>query len=218
MSEDGGSPVVGGGGRLPRPALIWRGAVALAIVLLLLVAKLGVSHGIIKVRTPVPPSRLVVAGLLVGASPSDGDLQQLAADFHVDGVVNLSAPSVAEQAAAASLHQGYLSLPVPRNGSPTWPQLRRLAGFMHRYTARGSSVLVHDDVGGGRAVVTAAMLLMLRGQAWSVVSAELTPEDLKSLCDCQWRDIAKLRSALNPAGPRTRKAGDPYAAARLDPW
>jgi hypothetical protein len=218
MSEDGGSPVVGGGGRLPRQALIWRGAVALAIVLLLVVAKFGVSHGVIKVRTPVPPARIVVAGLLVGSFPSDADLQQLAADFHVDGVVDLSAPSVAEQAAAASLHQGYLSLPLPDEASPSWPQLHRLAGFMHRYTARGAAVLVHDDVGGGRAVVTAAMLLMLRGQAWPAVSAELAPYELKSLCDCQWRDVARLRSALDPAGPRTHKAGNPYAAARLDPW
>jgi hypothetical protein len=208
--------VVGGGGRLPRQALIWRGAVALAIVLLLIMAKLGVSHGIIKVRTPIPPSRLVVAGLLVGAAPSDGDLQQLAADFRVDGVVNLSVPSVAEQAAATSLHQGYLSLPLPAEASPSWPQLRRLASFMRRYTAGGASVLVHDDVGGGRAVVTAAMLLMLRGQAWPAVAAELTPAGLKALCDCQLRDLRRLRSALGSTGPENR--GNPYAAARLERW
>lgn len=213
MSE---GPVVGGGGRLPRRVLIWRGAAALTVVLLLVSAKLGVSHGVIKVRTLNPPSRVVAGGLLVGAAPSDGDLRQLASEFGVRGIVNLSAPSVAEQAAAASLHQSYLYLPLPDEASPTWPQLRKLAGFMRRYTARGASVYVHDDVGGGRAMVTAVMLLLLRGQAWPAVSAELTPGEFRSLCDCQRRAIDRLRTALHPAGHKL--AGDPYAAARLDPW
>jgi hypothetical protein len=212
-------PVVGGGGRLPRRVLLWRGGLALAVVVLLVIAKFGVSHGVIKVRTEVPPSRAVVAGLLLGPAPSDSDLRQLASGFGVDGVVNLSAPSVAEQATAASLHQGYLSLPLPAEASPSWPQLRRLAGFLRRYTAKGRSVYLHDDVGGGRAVVTAAMLMLLRGQAWPAVSAKLTKGELKSLCDCQWRDLARLRSALHPAGtPQRKLAGNPYAAARHDPW
>jgi hypothetical protein len=208
-------PVVGGGGRLPRSTLVWRGAVALTVILLLLVAKLGVSHGVIKVRTMIPPSHAVADGLLVGAAPSDSDLQQLASDLHVRGVVNLSAPSVAEQVTAASLHLGYLSLPLPDQASPSWPQLRQLASFARRYTAGGASVFLHDDVGGGRAVVTAVMLLLLRGQAWPEVSAELTPQEFLSLCDCQRRDINRLRSALRATGPKGR---NPYAAARLDPW
>ena len=216
MSE---GPVVGGGGRLPRHTLIWRVALAVTVVVLLVTAKFGVSHGIIKVRTEVPPSHAVTAGLLVGPEPSDSDLRQLASALGVDGVVNLSAPSVAEQATAASLHQGYLSLPLPSEASPSWPQLRRLAGFMRTYTERGRSVYVHDDVGGGRAVVTAAMLLLVRGQAWPAVSAKLTRGELKTLCDCQWRDLGRLRSALRQAGHKGRKlAGNPYVAARLDPW
>jgi hypothetical protein len=212
-------PVVGGGGRLPRSALAWRGAVALTVIVLLVAAKLGVSHGVIKVRTLTPPSRVVTEGLLIGPSPSDGDLRQLASQFGVDGVVNLSAPSVGEQVTAASLHLAYLHLPLPDQASPTWPELRQLASFMRRYTAGGASVFVHDDVGGGRAVVTAAMLLLLRGQAWSAVSAELTPDALRSLCDCQQRAIDRLRAALHPAGLKDhRVTRDPYAAARLDPW
>jgi hypothetical protein len=216
MSDNNAGPAVGGGGRLPRSALIWRGAVALTVVLVLACAKLGVSHGVIKVRTLIPPSRVVAAGLLVGAVPSDSDLRQLASGFDVRGVVNLAAPSVAEQVTAASLHLGYLALPVPDQGSPTWPQLRTLAGFMRTYTAGGASVFLHDDAGGGRAVVTAAMLLLLRGQAWPAVAAELTPAGLKALCDCQLRDLRRLRSALGSTGPENR--GNPYAAARLERW
>ena len=52
---------------------------------------------------------------------------------------------------------------------------------MRRYTAGGDSVYLHDDVGGGRAVTTAAMLLLLRGQSWLAVSAEMTTAELASL-------------------------------------
>jgi hypothetical protein len=212
-------PVVGGGGRLPRRSLIRRGAVALALALLLIAGKLGVSHGVIKVRTLTPPSRAVAVGLLIGAVPSDNDLRQLASEFKVDGVVNLGASSVAEQVTAASLHLGYLNLPLARETSPSWPDLRELAGFMRTHTAGGAAVYIHDDVGGGRAVVTAAMLLLLRGQAWPAVSAELTPGELGSLCDCQRRAIDRLVLALRPSGTSGRSlAHDPYAAARLDPW
>jgi hypothetical protein len=212
-------PMLGGGGRLPRQTLIRRGAVAVALAAALLAAKLGVSHGVIKVRTLIPPSHAVAAGLLVGAAPSDADLQQLAEEFHVDGVVNLSAPNVAEQATAASLHLGYLHLPLADQQSPTWPDLQKLAGFMRAYTAGSANVFIHDDAGGGRAVVTAAMLLLLRGQAWPAVSAELTSDELGSLCDCQRRAIGRLVLALHPSGSTNRSlAHDPYAAARLDPW
>jgi hypothetical protein len=90
---------------------------------------------------------------------------------------------------------------------------------MRTYTAGGATVYIHDNVGGGRAVVTAAMLLLLRGQAWPAVSAELTKAELGSLCDCQRRAIDRLVLALHPSGTSGRSpAHDPYAAARLDPW
>jgi hypothetical protein len=208
-------PVLGGGGRLSRRTLIRRGAVALTLALLLIVAKLSISHGVIKVRTLLPPSHGVAGGLLVGGTPSDSDLQQLASQLHVHGVLNLSAPNVAEQITAASLHLGYLHLPLAKEQSPTWPDLVKMASFLRSYTAGGAAVYVHDDVGGGRATVTAAMLLMLRGQAWPAISAELTSGELGSLCDCQRRAIDRLRSALHRTGPLP---GNPYDAARLDPW
>jgi hypothetical protein len=209
-------PAVGADGRLSRRILLWRGAVALTLILLLVLAKLLVSQGIIKVNSTRPAGHAVVAGLLIGNAPSDSDLANLAADFRVGGIVNLDVPSVAEQVTAASLRQGYLYLPLPPNASPTWAQLRVLVSFLRVHTAGGASVYVHDDVGGGRAVITAAMLLLLRGQTWSAVSAEITPAEFGSLCTCQRLALRQLRSVLHPNGHSL--AGNPYAAARLDPW
>jgi protein-tyrosine phosphatase len=123
---------------------------------------------------------------------------------------------VAEQVTAASLHQAYLYLPVPPGAAPTWAQLRRLAGFARRHTERGAWVYVHDDEGGGRAVTTAAMLLLLRGQTWAAVSAQITPPGFQSLGERQRLALERLRSALRQAG--RRPAGNPYAAARIEPW
>jgi hypothetical protein len=209
-------PAIGAGGRPPRKVLVRRSSVALALILLLGLAKLVASQGIIKVSSTSPPGRAVAAGLLIGGAPTDFELQQLAAGLRVDGVVNLSAPDVAEQVTAASLHQGYLYLAVRPGTAPTWRQLRVLVSFLRGHTARGGTVYLHDDTGGGRAVTTAAMLLLLRGQAWPSVSAEMTPAELGSLCECQRLAIKRLRSALHPIGHSS--AGDPYAAARLDPW
>ena len=173
-------------------------------------ARLLVSVGVIQVSSPRPAVQTVAPGLVIGGAPGDADLQDLASGFRVDGVVNLDAPSVAEQATAASLGQGYLYLPLPQDASPTLAQLRVLARFMRRYTAGGDSVFLHDDVGGGRAVTTAAMLLLLRGQRWPAVSAELTPAELASLSEGQRKAIKRLEAALHTArGP---------GAVRLDPW
>jgi hypothetical protein len=209
-------PAIGASGRLPRRVRLWRGAVALTLILLLVLAKLLVSQGVIKVSSTRPAVHAVGASLLIGGDPADSDLEALAADFRVDGIVNLDTPSVAEQVTAASLHQGYLYLPLLRDASPTWAQLRVLARFMRGHTAGGAVVYLHDDVGGGRAVVTAAMLLLLRGQTWPAVSADLTPAEMGSMCDCQQRAIERLRSALHRKDHAS--AGNPYAAARLDPW
>jgi hypothetical protein len=157
-------PAIGLGGRLPRRALVRRYALALALILLLGVAKVLIAPGTVNVVSMISPDRVVLPGLMIGGAPTDTELQELAADLGVDGVVNLGAPSVAEQATATSLHQAYLYLAVPPDGTPTGAQLRLLAGFVRRYTERGAWVYLHDDVTGGRAVTAAAMLLLLRGQ------------------------------------------------------
>jgi hypothetical protein len=209
-------PALGSGGRLPRRVRTRRSLILVALILLLGTAKLAIGQGIIKVQSNGPSGLVVTQGLLIGAPPTDEDLVELATDYRVDGVVNLSAPSVAEQVTAASLHQGYLYLPLASHASPTWPDLRELSAFMRAHTAGGTSVYVYDAAGGGPSVVTAAMLLLLRGQAWPAVSAELTTAELGSMCDCQRRALQELRSALTPDGHAL--AGNPYAAVRLDPW
>src|SRR5207245_4678396 len=178
-------PASGAGGRLPGQVRLRRGAAAMALLLLLGSAKLLVASGIITTSSARPPGHVVAASLLIGGAPTDGDLARLAAGYRVDGVVNLSAPSVAEQVTAASLHQGYLYLAVAPNTAPTWAQLRDLAAFMRGRTA----VYLHDDVGEGRARVAAAMLLLVRGQDWSAISATMPPGELGGLCECQRRVI-----------------------------
>jgi hypothetical protein len=210
------SPAIGAGGALPGRVRLRRGAVVLTLILLLGLAKVLVSTGIIQVSSLRPDVQAVAPGLLIGGAPSDADLQDLADGYRVDAVVNLDAPSVAEQVTAASLHQAYLYLPLSAGMSPAWAQLRVLVGFMRRYTARGGWVYLHDDVGGGRAVTTAAMLLLLRGQTWPAASAQMTAAELLSLSDGQWLAVKRLDDALHPAGPRA--AGRSGAAIRIDPW
>jgi len=206
----GPGPAIGAWAPLPRHVRLWRGAVALTLILVLGLARLLVSVGVIQVSSLRPAVQTVAPGLDMGGAPSDADLQDLASGFRVDGVVNLDAPSVAEQATAASLGQGYLYLPLPEDASPTRAQLQVLARFMRRYTAGGDSVYLHDDVGAGRVVTTAAMLLLLRGQSWPAVSAELTTAELASLSAGQQKAIRRLEAALHKArGP---------GAVRLDPW
>jgi len=201
------SPAIGAWAPLPSRLRRRRAAVALILILVLGLARLLVSVGVIQVSSPRPAVQTVPPSLVIGGDPSDADLQALESGFRVDGVVNLDAPDVAEQAAAASLGQGYLYLPLPENASPTLAQLTVLAGFMRRRTAGGDSVYLHDDVGGGRAVTTAAMLLLLRGQSWPSVSAELTTAELASLSEGQRLAIAGLEAGLHTPG-----------AVRLDPW
>jgi hypothetical protein len=211
-------PAIGTGGRLPGKVLVRRSAVALGLVLLLGVAKLVVSHleAGADPLSALPGGRSVAIGLDIGGAPSDYDLQALAASSRVDGVVNLSGPDIAEQVTAASLHQSYLYLAVAPGEAPTWAQLSALAGFMRRHTTGGAAVYLHDDAGGGRAVATAGMLLLLRGAGWPTVSRRMTIAELRSLSEAQLLAISQLTSALDPVGPTP--AGNPYAAARRDPW
>jgi hypothetical protein len=195
----GAGPAIGPGGRLPRRALIRRYALALALILLLGVAKMLIAPGT-SVGSMIQPGRVVTPGLIIGAAPTDTELQELAADLQVDAVVNLGAPSVAERAAATSLHQAYLYLAVAQGDAPTLAQLRLVAGFVRRYTGRGGWVYLHDDVDGGRAETTAAMLLLWRGQPWSAVSAQLTPAARGSLSKDQRLALDRLRSALTHGG------------------
>jgi hypothetical protein len=209
-------PAIGGGGRLPRKALVWQGVTAFALVVLLIIAKQVVTAREVgpDPLTALPGGKTVAAGLSIGGVPADYELQALSASYHVDGVVNLSGPSVAEQVTAASLRLGYLLLDVPPGAAPTLPQLQGLAVFLRAHTMNGALVYLHDDVGGGRAVVTASMLLLLRGSSWATVRHEITAAELGSLSQPQLRAVRQLISALGGQP----QPGNPYASARVDPW
>jgi hypothetical protein len=218
---------IGPGGRLTRRTLVRRYAVALSVFLLLGVGKIVIQQKEISVTQVAESDHVVAPGLVIGPAPTDTDLQQLQLGLRVDGVINLAGPSVAESATVASLHQAYLYLPLTAGAAPTWAQLRKLARFVRRYRERGDWVYVHDQMAGagGRALTAAAMLLLLDGQTWTAMSAQLTPAGLGSLDERQRLALEQLGSALHPIGPKNPKnpkggqpAGNPYAAARLEPW
>lgn len=128
------------------------------------------------------------AGVYQGAIPSDYDMQSLATYFHVDGIVNLGSPSVAEQVTAASLHEDYLYLPVPAGQPLSWPQLRELTEFVARHDQGADAVYLHDDDGGGRVVSAADMLLLLHGMS--------TAGDQAGLSGAQSAAVAELSADL----------------------
>jgi Inositol hexakisphosphate len=221
-SVTGPMPAIGPGGPLPRRVRRRRVAAACVLLLLLGVAKLEIPRAA-EAHLAAGPGRLVVPGLVVGAAPSDVDLEELADTGQIGGVVNLGAPSVAEQVTAAALHLAYLRLPVPRGGAPTWRQLRVLVFFMRIHTTKGDSVYLHDDTGDGRAATAAAMLLMLRGQSryGMIAAAASTGAGAGTAAgtgagSVQRLAIRQLGSALRPGhGPLP---GNPYSAARRDSW
>ena len=210
-------PAIGGGGRLRRKVLLWQGVIALALVVLLAITKQMVTA---REVGPDPlgalPGGETIAGLAIGGAPADYQLEALAASYHIDGVASLQGRSVAEQVTAASLHLAYLSLDVPADGAPTWAQLQTLAAFMRAHTKNGDSVYVHDDVGGGRAVATACMLLLLRGTSWAAVQRDVTGTGLNTMSPAQSRAVSQLNSALHSRGGSP--LDNPYSKARIDPW
>lgn len=211
-------PAIGGGGRLPRKILGRRGAMVLALVILL-----GLTKHVVSARavgpdslSALPGGHSVTAGLDVGGQPSDLDLQALADSYRVDGLANLGGVSVAEEVTAAALHQAYLRLNVAPGAALTWVQLKTLATFMRTETANGSTVYVHDDTGGGRVVAAADMLLLVRGRSWSAVRTGMTASQQNSLSIAQLQALKELVSALHQG--RSSMTMNPYAAARLEPW
>jgi hypothetical protein len=198
--------------------LTWQAVIAVALVLVLAIAKQVVAAREVgpDPLSALPGGQPVAAGLDIGGGPADYQLVALAASYRVDGVVSLGGPSVAEQATAASLHLGYLQLAVAAGAAPTWAQLQTAASFMRAHARNGGVVYLQDDATGDRAVVTAAMLLLLRGDSWATVRRDLTAPTLSVLGRGQARAADQLMSALD--SPGASPAGNPYAKARVDPW
>jgi hypothetical protein len=212
-SVTGPMPAIGPGGSLPPRIRRRRIGTALVLLLLLGVAKAEIPRVAAEAYFAAGAGRLVAPGLVVGAAPSDGDLQQLADSDQFGGVVNLGAPSVAEQVTAAALHLAYLRLPVPLGGAPTWRQLHVLVHFMRIHTTKGDSVYLHDNTGDGRAATAAVMLLMLRGESRFGAVAGVRSTGVGA---AQRLAIRQLGSALRPG--RGPLPGNPFSAARRYSW
>ena len=211
-------PAVGGGGRLPRKVLVWEGAVALALLILLVLAKHVISAREVGPNqlSALPGGRTISAGLDIGGTPTDDDAIALASSYRVTGLVNISGASISQQVTAGALHIGYLFVPIPSGRAPTLAQLRDLADFMQTQTGGGSFVYLNNDTGVGSDVITASMLLLLRGESWSSVQHEVTMPELESLSLTQTRAIMQLISALQSDGKPL--PGNPYSGARTHPW
>lgn len=212
-------PAIGGGGRQPRPVLIVQAAAALALLILLVLVKHAVTArqtGGADPLASLPGGRTLSAGLDIGGTPTDYDLEGLSGSYRVDGVINVAGPDVAERVTTSSLQLAYLQLTIAPGAAPSLAQLHTLAGFMHGYGSGGENVYLHDEAGGGRAVAAAAMLLLVHGGSWPAIRAEFTAGELSSLSPGQAHAIGELASALRSGGRSGH--GNPYSGARVYPW
>ena len=209
---------IGGGGRLPGKILAWQGVIALVLLIVLGIAKhvVATRENGLDLLNALPGGRMVTAGVDIGGMPTDYDLEALETSYHVDGVVNLNGPNVAEQVAAASLHLGYLRLAIAPGAAPTLVQLHMLANFMQSHVKKGNFVYLHDDLGGGRVVAAACMLLVLRGASWSTVQRKITSGEHMSLSRRQSLAVEQLSSALRSDGQSIHN--NPYSGARINQW
>lgn len=211
-------PAIGGGGRQPRKVLRWQAAIAL----LLIIAMLGLKHfvaGREEGNNPLaalPGGDQLAAGLDIGGIPTDIELQGLAGSYGVDAVINLSAPSVGEQAACSFLKISYMHAVVATDTAPTLAQLDTLAGFMHSHTSDGAYVFLHDEGGGGVAVATSSMLLLMKGESWPVIQQGLNSGQISSLSTAQTQAITELRTALQAPGKSLH--GNPYSGVKIGSW
>lgn len=209
---------IGGGGRQPRKVLRWQAAIALLLVILML----GLKHYVASKEqgnnplAALPGGDQVAAGLDIGGIPTDLQLEGLVGSYGVDGVINLSAPSVGEQAACAFLKVSYIHATVPNGTAPTLAQLRMLASFMRSHTSGGAYVFLHDEAGGGVAVATASMLLLMKGESWPTIQQGLDSGQIASLTAAQMRAMTELTSALQAQNKSLR--GNPYSGIETDSW
>lgn len=211
-------PAIGGGGRQPRKVLRWQAAIGLLLIILML----GLKHYVASRETGTNPlaalsgGNQIAAGLDIGGIPTDDQLEGLAGSYGVDGVINLSAPSVGEQVTCAYLKVSYTHAMVASGTAPTLAQLHTLASFMRSHTSGGAYVFLHDEGGGGVAVATASMLLIMKGEAWPVVQQNLDSGEIASLTPAQMQAITELTSALEAQGKSIH--GNPYSGVRTDSW
>lgn len=216
-------PAIGGRGGIPVRAAALRLTVAVACVFLLLGLKVLIADTKPATSTlpPIRGAAQVTAHLLRGGRPTDVDLVNMIRQNHVAAVVDITSPSIAEQASTRYLRLRYLETPVAGDGAPTLAQLDRIAALVRRTGSQGRTVYLHDDDGTERAVATTEMLLLLRGESLTAVRAARTPAEARLLTPVEVVAIGQLAGALAtpsevPAAGVV--AGNPYAGARRIVW
>ena len=203
VGPEGGLPALGPGTWVTRPSMLRRLAVVALVLLALLGAKIVVgaleqnnSLGLLTNAKQLTP------WLLVGAAPTDAGTQALASNLNVDGVVDLTGASMAVRASAAFLHMGFIRESLNPGEAPTAAQLQDLVAFVSRFTAGGKAVYLYDDTGGGRALVTADMLWLMKGGTWQEVRSQMSRADWRQLSSRQVGALNRVRAAANDAGAR----------------
>jgi len=219
------TPGLGPGSWLLRLSLFKRLGVGVLIVVVLAFAKVAVGHA--EVQDPLgllPPATEVAPGLLRGGSPTvtglqgdpiDSGLQALAVSRNVDGIVDVGAPSVSEQAAAGFLDEAYMYESVGAGKAPSVIQLKAMADFLRRYTRGAKVVYLHDSSDGDRVIVTAEMLLLVRGWSWSAMTKTMAAGDWAQLDASQLTALRDVDAALHA---KHLLPDNPYSALRPIPW
>jgi hypothetical protein len=177
-----------------------------------------VAVGHAEVKDPLgtlPNATEVAPGLLRGGSPDDVGLQALASTLNVDGVINVGGPSVLEKATADFLGEAYLHENVAAGQAPSTTQLQAMADFLRRHTREGQVVYLHDGSDGGRAVVTAGMLLLVRGWSWSAMTKTMATWDWAQLDASQVTALHDVEAVLTAKHPPADKR---YSRLRTVPW
>jgi hypothetical protein len=200
------TPAVGFGHLIRGRALVGR--------LLLLAIVVALAAGALWFKTltranpdalpPLPGVARVTPHVIRGGQPADFDLLQLRNAYRVRAVVTLRLSAAdTEGDIAAGFGLGFLPLPIATDEAPTAAGLATLVAFLRRYATGSAVVYIHDDIGGGRAITTGLMLLMLRGESLGAATSTLLPGEERRLSPHQWTALVSLFQALteqaNPA-------------------
>jgi hypothetical protein len=90
-----------------------------------------------------------------------------------------------------------------------------MADFLRRYTRGAKVVYLHDSSDGDRVIVTAEMLLLVRGWSWSAMTKTMAAGDWAQLDASQLTALRDVDAALHA---KHLLPDNPYSALRPIPW
>jgi hypothetical protein len=211
-------PAALGPGRVVRGRALAVRLLVIGLTAALAAAALGlkvVGRGGGDALPPLPGAARVTPHLIRGGQPADYDLLQLRDAYRVRAVVNFRLGGDAEGDIAAGFGIDYLGLATPAEEAPGVADLTWLVAFVQRHETAGGVVYMHDDVGGGRVISAALMLLMLRGEPLGAALTTLTPAQQRLVTSRQWSAVAALSQALTE---HVDPAANPYAGVVALRW